>query len=183
MSRRVLPSVLFALLVLASTTVYADNALDATAAFERLSSLAGTWQGSPDTSELGESHEGEAEPTATVVHEIEVSANGSVVMETKNPGTDHEMINMYHLDGDELVMTHYCAGGNQPTMKLDRAASTAERYVFDFTGGSNLDPEVDGHIHNAELIFKGADKVESRWGSYNAGKPAGVMVFHLARSE
>ena len=35
------------------------------------------------------------------------------------------MINMYHMDGDDLVLTHYCAGGNQPTMKLNTENSSA----------------------------------------------------------
>jgi len=34
--------------------------------------------------------------------------------------TDHEMTNVYHMDGPTLVMTHYCAAGNQPRL---RAAS------------------------------------------------------------
>ncbi len=33
------------------------------------------------------------------------------------PGMEHEMTNMYTLDGNTLVMTHYCAGGNQPRMR------------------------------------------------------------------
>lgn len=37
------------------------------------------------------------------------------------PGTDHEMINMDHLDCEDLVLTRYRAGGNQPRMRLDRA--------------------------------------------------------------
>ncbi|MEO1083290.1 MAG: hypothetical protein AAFY88_03525 [Acidobacteriota bacterium] len=159
-----------------------QTGLDARAAFDRLAAMEGTWTGSPDASGL-EVPDDEPAPAAEVRHEIKVSANGSVVMETMNPGTDHEMINMYHLDGDELVLTHYCAGGNQPTMKLLREKSTADRFVFDFTGGTNLDPEVDGHIHDAEIVFIDDDRVESRWGGFNAGQPAGTMVFHLARSK
>jgi hypothetical protein len=68
------------------------------------------------------------------------SAGGSVVMETMMAGTDYEMINMYHLDGDDLVLTHYCAGGNQPTMRLDRAKATATELPFVFTGGPTSTP-------------------------------------------
>ncbi len=53
------------------------------------------------------------------------------------------MINMYHLDGDDLVLTHYCAGGNQPHMKLDRASATSGKLQFDFIGGTNLDEVVE----------------------------------------
>ncbi len=81
------------------------------------------------------------------------------------------------------MLTHYCAGGNQPTMRLDREASTAERLVFDFTGGTNLDPAVDQHIHSAEIQLGGDGKVESIWTAWAGGEPAGVMTFHLARGE
>ncbi len=118
-----------------------------------------------------------------MVHEIQVSAAGTVVMETMNPGTEHEMINMYHLDNDDLVLTHYCAGGNQPTMRLDRDASTAERLVFDFTGGTNLDPATDHFIHDMELGIHADGKVESTWNSWGDGAKAATMVFHLTRAE
>ncbi|MEM1177631.1 MAG: hypothetical protein AAGM22_04760 [Acidobacteriota bacterium] len=182
MLRHATPWLTAAALVLGSAPASVADTLDAKTAFDRLAAMAGTWTGSPDASDL-EIPDGEAPPPPEVRHEIQVSANGSVVMETMNPGTDHEMINMYHLDGDELVMTHYCAGGNQPTMKLALDKSTADRLVFDFTGGTNLDPKVDGFIHDAELVFTGDNQVESRWGGYNAGQPTGTMVFHLARSK
>ena len=143
--------------------------------------MAGTWQGTPEG--IGVEAEAEAEIAGQVVHEIQVSAAGTVVMETMNPGTDHEMINMYHLDDDDLVLTHYCAGGNQPTMRLDRETSTAERLVFDFTGGTNLDPETDHFIHDMELGIHGDGKVESVWNSWGDGAKGATMVFHLTRAD
>ena len=90
---------------------------------------------------------------------------------------------MYHLDGDDLVLTHYCAGGNQPILRLDREHSTAEKLVFDFTGGTNLDPAKDHHIHAAEIELTEGGGMESVWTGYAEGKPAGKMTFHLERSE
>jgi hypothetical protein len=155
-------------LVLGAPVMAGD--VEAKVAFEKLKSLAGDW------------NEGASEGDHKAHHAVQVSANGSVVMETMNPGTAHEMINMYHLDGEELVLTHYCAGGNQPTMQLDRAASTPTMLVFDFTGGTNLDPAVDSHIHSAQITWDGADQIESKWFSYSAGKQAGEMIFDLKRS-
>ncbi|MDY7094450.1 MAG: hypothetical protein SX243_15875, partial [Acidobacteriota bacterium] len=149
-------------------------------AFERLKNLAGTWNG--EAAGEGRAEEEEVDGF-TVSHTFQVSANDSVVMETMNPGTDHEMINMYHRDGEDLVLTHYCAGGNQPTMKMDRAKSSADDYVFEFTGGTNLDPAVDPHIHAGGLKFVDDDQIESRWISHQNGEQAGVMVFHLQRAE
>jgi hypothetical protein len=150
-------------------------------AFERLKKLAGTWDGKG----AGEGEEaGPPEGQSFAVnHSFAVSANDSVVMETMNPGTAHEMINMYHLDGDDLVLTHYCAAGNQPTMKMDPESSSADDLVFEFTGGTNLDPAVDTHIHAGGLKFVDDEHIESRWISHQNGEKVGVMVFYLQRAE
>lgn len=50
-------------------------------------------------------------------------AAGNVLCETMFPGSDHEMVNMYHLDNGSLVVTHYCAIGNQPRMVYTPAAA------------------------------------------------------------
>jgi len=168
-------------LVLVATSPARAGEVEARTVFDRLKTLAGTWHGTPEGE--GEAAKAEAEHQDEVVHDFRVSAAGTVVMETMNPGTDHEMINMYYVDGDDLVLTHYCAGGNQPQMRLDRDQSTAEKLVFDFAGGSNLDPAVDGHIHAAKITIADGDHLESEWISHNEGKQAGKMTFHLARAE
>jgi hypothetical protein len=153
----------------------ADNAgaaapADPKAAFAQLKKLAGEWKGG-----LGKLDG----PPGTVIYRV--TANGNTVMETLFPGTDHEMISMYHLDGDELVLTHYCAVGNQPRMKLNRDKSTATELVFDFNGGGNLDPAKDGHIHCGRIRLPGAERLEADWIFYAAGKPAATNSFFLAR--
>ncbi len=154
-----------------------DGAGSAQAAFDRLKGLEGTWQGTT-------SGGGEGEGEATVTHVFEVSAAGTVVMETMNPDVpDHEMINMYHLDGEELVLTHYCASGNQPKMKLVRPQAADNDLRFDFTGGTNLDPAKDVHIHAAHLVLVDADTLKSAWTGYKDGREAGVRTFMLKRGE
>ncbi len=161
-------------------TVTAET-VTAEGVFDQLKDLEGRWTGTAKGH--GEEAEAEAELAGEAVHEFRVSANGTVVMETMAPGTPHEMINMYHIDGDDLVLTHYCAGGNQPTMQLDPTRSSSEKLVFDFTGGTNLDPEVDPHIHSAEVTLLGEDKLESAWMGRAGGKDTGEMIFHLTRVE
>lgn len=154
--------------------------VEASAVFDRLKSLAGTWEGTPEAQ--GEIEAGEHE-NAKVKHVFEVSAAGTVVMETMGPGTDHEMINMYHLDGNDLVLTHYCAGGNQPTMKLDREMLADGKMHFGFTGGSNVDPAVDDHIHSATLGWNEDGSVVSDWTAWSGGEEAAVMHFVLSRGD
>ena len=156
----------------------AASDMSAEKAFERLKALAGTWEGS--ASGEGEEAEAEADAAVLVVHKFEVTANGHVLMERMGPDTDYEMVNMYHLDGADLVLTHYCSGGNQPRMKFNTAGSTLERLIFDFDGGTNLDT-TPSHIHSAEIRLNGEDRIDSAWKAHEDDKEAGTMTFHLKR--
>jgi hypothetical protein len=140
------------------------------AAFARLAALAGEWHGTIPGSA----------PAAPLTVTYRVTAAGSVVMETIMPGTPHEMVTMYHLDKGTLMLTHYCAAGNQPRMVLD-AASTPRDLRFDFAGGSNLDPQRDGHMHAVRIVLRDDDHIESTWQSWAEGKPAGSKAFALER--
>ena len=166
-----------AMLVLLPAAASASE-LTAEQAFERLKALAGTWTGT-DSGE-GSAAEAEADATGVIVHEFEVTANGHVLMERMGPDTDYEMINMYHLDGSDLVLTHYCSGGNQPRMKLNTAGSTPDRLIFDFAGGTNLD-KTPSHIHSAEIRLDGEDRIDSAWMAHEDDQEAGTMTFHLKR--
>ena len=172
--------------ILASLTVLVVNSplaageLTAQSAFDQLKTLEGTWEGTPEGTGAAEA---EAKAVGRVVHEIQVSAAGTVVMEMMGPDTEHEMINMYHLDGDDLRLTHYCAGGNQPQMKLNLDKSSSETLIFDFAGGTNLDPVVDHHIHAAEIQMVDNDHLESIWQSWGDGEQQATMIFHLARAD
>ncbi|HEY0511621.1 MAG TPA: hypothetical protein VGH73_06940 [Thermoanaerobaculia bacterium] len=162
----------FAAAALAASTVWAGDMpapkVDAKAAFEKLKTLAGTWDGKGDG--------GMATPVT-----YKVTAGGNVVMETLFAGTPHEMITMYHLVGSDLVATHYCAGGNQPHFKLDAGKSTPDQLVLAFDGGTNLDPAKDSHMHGGTIAFTPDGHLETRWDVYAGGQPAGSHTFHLAR--
>jgi hypothetical protein len=168
---RALTPVLLAASLLASSQARAGEA-DPKAAFERLKTLEGTWQ--------GRAGHGETKQQATVTYRV--ASGGTVVQETLFPGTPHEMISMYHLADGQLVMTHYCSAGNQPRLKLDTKASTADKLVFAFDGGSNLDPAKDGHVHAGTLTL-GAEAIKADWSFWAAGKEAGHNVFDLERSK
>jgi hypothetical protein len=143
----------------------------AESAFEQLKTLAGSWEGTAGP----EDGEGFA-----VQHRFQVTAGGSVVLETLFAGSDHEMLNVYRLEDGELVLTHFCDSGNQPEMKLDPASPNRElRFVF--TGGENLDPGTDAHIHGGRLLLRGSDHLESEWEMHIQGKLAGTNRLDLRR--
>jgi hypothetical protein len=145
-------------------------AVDGKAAFERLKTLAGTWEGQAGHGEPGQA--------ATVTYRV--ASGGSVVEETLFPGTPHEMISMYHLVDGQLVLTHYCAMANQPRMRLDRKTSTPDRLVFAFDGGTNFDPAKDTHVHSGVVEWKG-ESLHNAWTVYSGGQEAGQNVFVLNR--
>ena len=92
-------------LALTATTAYAQT--DAQKAFATLKTLPGTWEGT--------GMEGRDSNMAVRV-DFKVTAGGSAVM---SEILGHEdMISMFHMDGDRLLLTHYCAVGNQPRMAL-----------------------------------------------------------------
>jgi hypothetical protein len=104
-----------------------------------------------------------------------VTAGGSAVLETNSPGSKMEMLSVYHMDKGRLLMTHYCALGNQPRMKLNTRKSTATKLVFDFDGGTNLNPRRDMHMHSLTLTLpggnkKGAQKLSGTGTSWEGGK-------------
>lgn len=164
-----------ALLAAAPRTFAVDSTaskVDGKAALERLKSLAGEWR--------GKAGHGEAANAAVV--RWETISGGTAVMETLFPGTPHEMRSVYHLDGGDLVMTHYCAMGNQPRVRL-AAASTKDEFVFEFAGGTNFDPKKDVHVHSGTIRFAGADELEAEWAVFKGEAQTGANRFVLARTK
>jgi hypothetical protein len=120
------------------------------------------------------------------VHETTVSykvtSGGTAVMETIGAGSDHEMITVYHQDGDDLVLTHYCMLGNQPRMKAEKA-SDAKKLAFKFTGAGNLKSDQDAHMHDVTFEFLSDDHFKTTWTLYKDGKPGEVATFDLKRKK
>lgn len=137
------------------------KAADANPQLEKLKKLAGTWVAADK----------DGKPTDEVVSVFKVTAAGSTVHETLFPGQPHEMVSVYHLDKGELVMTHYCALGNQPRMKAD-PKSADNQIKFNFAGGTNLDPAKDKHMHGGTLTFIDDDHIEFAGEAWEDGKPA-----------
>ncbi len=163
MTRRMLMCALFVLAL--GTGGRSDDApakaAPANATFEKIKSMAGTWVEADK----------DGKPTDKVVSVVRVTAGGSMVQETIFPGDPMEMISVYHMDKGDLVMTHYCVLGNQPRMKADpKAPSNQIRWVF--TGGTNLDPAKDMHMHSAVVTFIDADHIELSGEAWVDGKPA-----------
>jgi len=160
----------------------AKEGVEAKIAFAKLKGLVGSWESktSDEHKEEIKKEHGESHPDQAAVT-FKLTGAGSALVETQFPGMPHEMVSVYHLDGKELRMTHYCAAGNQPRVKLDRAKSSPDELIFVFDGGTNLDPEKDMHIHGVRFKFEKDGRVTSAWDGYVGGKKAGTTTFHMTR--
>jgi hypothetical protein len=163
----------------------AKDGIEAEAAFKKLKTLVGSW--TVKTSHEEKKDQAKKDHEDAMPDEVSVTFKltgaGSALVETQFPGMPHEMVSVYHLDRKELRMTHYCAARNQPHLKLDRAKSTSDEFVFVFDGGTNFDPEKDMHIHGLRIKFEKDGHVKSEWEGYTGGKKAGTTTFDMARDK
>jgi hypothetical protein len=98
-----------------------------------------------------------------------VTGGGKTVVESFPINTPFEMTTVYHLDGNDLVLTHYCSGGTQPRMRS--RGLNGNTLAFDFDGGANIEPAKTSHMHGAKIEFLGADEVRATWTNWSNGKP------------
>ena len=177
--RRTATSVLCGLLLLSAAALAADDdsaqapaapdqvVYDADSAFAFLKSMAGSWEGQ------AREHDHHATADARRV-EVRTSAAGSAVIQTLYPGQPMEMLNVFHMDGDQLLFTHYCAAQNAPVMKFEKSDQPGViKFVFD--GGTNFDPAVDVHAHEGSFQVKDKDTVASSFVTWAGGKPQPML--------
>ncbi len=133
---------------------------DATVAFARLKGLAGEWEAK--SAEIG---------NARVTNEV--VSGGSVVLERftsdKLPAGG-EMLTVYHLDGDRLLLTHYCMAQNQPRMVVRCFDPAKGELDFDFLDATNLASPGAGHMHSAKFRFLDDKHFSSEWQFVEDGK-------------
>jgi hypothetical protein len=171
MARRSLSAGVVAL-ALASVALAQNAPQPAAASFDKLKALAGDWV----------DLDGAFGMKDRVAVTYRVTGGGNAVVETLFAGTPAEMVTVYHKDGSHVVLTHYCAAGNQPRMRAK--TSDGSTLAFDFDGGTNLDPAKDGHMHAGRIEFLGADRVRAQWIGWDQGKPSGHSpTFNLERKK
>ena len=140
--------------------------------FEALKKLAGDW--------VAVGKDGKA--TDKVISSIRVTSAGHTVQETLFPGSDHEMVTMYHLDGADLVLTHYCSLGNQPRLRAE-PGTDVNKIVFKYVSSTNLKSKDDHHINGATLTLDGKDHFKAEWVSCKDGKPCHQVSLDLVRKQ
>ena len=109
-----------------------------------------------------------------------LTSGGSALVETLFPGSDHEMLSVYHMDGDALVMTHYCMLQNAPQMRA-QASSDPDTIAFECEGGASIEDCREPHMHEGKFELVDRDTVLSAWTMYDQGEPVEEKTFTLRR--
>lgn len=161
--RRILPLLLLSL----STAAFAQT--DAQKSFDMLKHLAGSWQGTVE---------------GTPIHvSLRVTSTGNAVLhEMSGPGRPDDPITMLHLDGDRLMMTHYCDAGNQPRF-IGHLSPDGKTISFDFLDITNNSDKSPGHMQHVVFTFLDANHHIEDWTFQFAGKPPMTGHMELARAQ
>lgn len=139
------------------------------AAFKAMQQVLGDWQGT-------QLMDGKEVPV-TVSYEL--TSGGTAMTERLMAGTPEEMVSVYHMDGDSVAMTHYCALGNQPYMKLTRQQGNS--FAFEMAGNMGVQSAAEPHMHGVTLILKDANTLQQRWSHYADGKLHSEVTFDFQR--
>ena|SRR5579864_7040803 len=93
-----------------------------------------------------------------------------------------DMVSMYYVDGDQLLMTRFCPTNNQPRMKAVISADL-NTVTFDFLDATNLPSPQAGHMHRAIFLFS-ADPghYSEEWTWKQEGKDT-KMYFEMQRKK
>jgi len=156
-----------------TTTAFAQT--EPQKSFDSLKALAGSWTGTVNTDEDGKV------PDIHVT--MRVTSMGNTLMhEMRVNGHPDDPITMFHLDGDHLVLTHYCDAGNQPHM-VATVSPDGKTITFDFVSATNLLPTQHGHMQHVVFTLIDADHHTELWQFAMAdGKTMGaVMDLHRTK--
>ena len=129
---------------LALTHAFGAEQSDAAKALEQIKSLAGDWQGKAEWT-------GARTGSYPVNASYYTTGNGSALVENLIQDGSPVMTSVYHLDGNDLRMTHYCGAQNQPRLKADQIDLSHGVINFAFVDATNLRSPDAAHVHGMEM--------------------------------
>jgi hypothetical protein len=152
------------ILVLAAPLSATDSKPNA--AWEKLKTLAGEWDGTEDGKPFHVSYK--------------VVSNGTALMETMNGPDAMEMVTVYHPDGASVLMTHYCSMGNEPRMRAKTLANG--KLIFRYVDAAHLKSAADPRMSGLVLTFTDADHLDADW-THKMGAKEQVGHFAYVRKK
>jgi len=140
----------------------------AATAFEKVKGLVGEWE--------GQTTDGRA---VRVSYKL-VSA-GASLLETHNITGRKETTSVYYVDGDQLMLTHYCSVVNQPRLRTS-IVEDGKVLRFSFLDVTNLGGPTQGHIRGLVLTLEDNDHISQEWTWRENGQEYSELS-HLTRKE
>jgi hypothetical protein len=159
--------------MLFSAAAFAQS--DAQKAFDQLKTLDGVWQGPASTIPPMPEMQGDIMKVS-----LRATSMGNALMhEMTSPKRPDDPITMFYLDGDQLLLTHYCDAGNRPRMtgKVSPDGKIVEFEFLDVAGSTKY-----GHMHHAKFTLIDADHHTEEW-TYMQGDKAVNARFDLQRAK
>lgn len=150
----------------AATLVFAQSPAQKT--FDQLQTLQGNWSGTNS----------QGTPVSVTFRE---TSGGSALMSEIQAHGPESMVSMFHLDNDRLMMTHYCAMGNQPRM-VAAVSPDGKTFKFTYLDATNLATPDAGHMQDAIFTLVDADHHTEEWIFNDHGKQH-KELFQLARTK
>jgi len=148
--RRVLLVTVLLTLVPCARSETADNS--AATALARLRDLKGSWEGPFEWT-------GARSDRGTMSVTYALTGNGSAVVETLLVGGTPSMTTVYHLDGGDLRMTHFCGAQNQPRLKAREIDLARGVMDFAFVDATNLASGEAPHVDGFEMRLLDANHI------------------------
>jgi hypothetical protein len=139
------------------------------AAFAQLRGLAGEWEGSFEWT-------GARTATGKVNATYSETGNGSAVVENLAMDGVPSMTSVYHLDGADLRMTHYCAAQNQPRLKARQIDLAKGVLDFEFLDATNLRSPDAPHVYGLEMRRLNTDHITLAFLFEGGGKRSKELI-------
>jgi hypothetical protein len=86
-------------------------------------------------------------------------SGGNAVMETFRLPDGTDMRSIYHMNGEKLMMTHYCESGNQPRLQ-SASAVVGNDITLNFLDITNVnEPKMASYLYRVTLHFGDKDQL------------------------
>jgi hypothetical protein len=152
------------LIAIGATAAFAQS--DAQKTFDKLKTLNGAWEGKTANGQ-------------TLQVDFRATSGGSALMsEIKGP---EDMISMIHMDGDRVLMTHYCGAGNQPRFAASLSPD-GKTVTFDYLDATNLSAQ-PAHMQHVVFTLPDANHHAEDWTFLEADGKQMHEHFDLARKQ
>jgi hypothetical protein len=139
-------------------------------AFDKLKTLAGSWEGRPQVTPPVPDIDGKPAQV-----KLRVASRGHTLMhDLRIDGIPDNPLTMVVVDADRLLLTHYCDGDNRPRMvgKMSADGKTVEFDFLDISGKLGV-----GHMHHVVFTFIDDNHHGEEWTFLMPGdKPVKVHI-------